>query len=44
MFALANESYAPENAKAEVKKAATTVIGHNHKDGIAHFLRERFSL
>jgi Cof subfamily protein (haloacid dehalogenase superfamily) len=44
MFALANESYAPENAKAEIKKAATTVIGHNHKDGIAHFLRERFSL
>lgn len=44
MFALADESYAPENAKAEIKKAASAVIGHNHKDGIAHFLRERFSL
>jgi Cof subfamily protein (haloacid dehalogenase superfamily) len=44
MFALADESYAPENAKDEIKKSATSVIGHNHKDGIAHFLRERFSL
>lgn len=44
MFALADESYAPENASAEIKKAANGVIGHNHKDGIAHFLRERFSL
>jgi Cof subfamily protein (haloacid dehalogenase superfamily) len=44
MFALADESYAPENAKAEIKKSATAVIGHNHQDGIAHFLRERFSL
>jgi len=44
MFAMANESYAPENAKAVIKKAANAVIGHNHKDGIAHFLRERFSL
>lgn len=44
MFAQADESYAPENAKHEIKKSATSVIGHNHKDGIAHFLRERFSL
>ena len=44
MFALADESYAPENAKVEIKESATSVIGHNHKDGIAHFLRERFSL
>jgi Cof subfamily protein (haloacid dehalogenase superfamily) len=44
MFALADESYAPENAKLEVKNSASAVIGHNHKDGIAHFLRERFSL
>ena len=44
MFALADESYAPKNAKDEIKKSATAVIGHNHKDGIAHFLRERFSL
>ncbi|MFT5677468.1 MAG: hydroxymethylpyrimidine pyrophosphatase-like HAD family hydrolase, partial [Paraglaciecola sp.] len=44
MFALADESYAPENAKVEIKKSASAIIGHNHKDGIAHFLRERFSL
>lgn len=44
MFALADESYAPENAKDDIKKAASAVIGHNHEDGIAHFLRERFSL
>jgi len=44
MFTLADESYAPQNAKADIKKAASAVIGHNHKDGIAHFLRERFSL
>ena len=44
MFALADESYAPENAKAEIRRSASAVIGHNHKDGIAHFLRERFSL
>lgn len=44
MFALADESYAPENASVQIKKSASAVIGHNHKDGIAHFLRERFSL
>jgi Cof subfamily protein (haloacid dehalogenase superfamily) len=44
MFELANESYAPENAKDEIKNSASAVIGHHHKDGIAHFLRERFSL
>ena len=44
MFELANESYAPENAKPEIKNSASAVIGHNHQDGIAHFLRERFSL
>jgi Cof subfamily protein (haloacid dehalogenase superfamily) len=44
MFALADESYAPENAKDEIKKSASAVIGHNSADGIAHFLRERFSL
>ena len=44
MFKLADESYAPENAKDVIKKSANAVIGHNHKDGIAHFLRERFSL
>jgi hypothetical protein len=44
MFSLADECYAPENAKDEIKRSASAVIGHNHEDGIAHFLRERFSL
>lgn len=44
MFARADESYAPDNAKAEVKAAASAVIGHHDSDGIAHFLRRRFEL
>lgn len=44
MFAMADESYAPANARAEIKAAATAVIGHHDADGIAHFLRERFVL
>jgi len=44
MFALADEAYAPVNAKESVKKAATAVIGHHNSDGIARFLRERFGL
>ena len=44
MFATADECYAPENAKPEVKAAATEVIGHHDEDGIARYLRERFDL
>ena len=44
MFELADEAYAPSNAKPYVKDVATSVIGHHDEDGIAHFLRERFSL
>ena len=44
MFELADECYAPANAKQPIKDIATKVIGHNQEDGIAHFLRERFSL
>lgn len=44
MFACADESYAPENAKTAVKAAATAVIEHHDADGVARFLRERFSL
>ena len=44
MFALADEAYAPVNAKEDVKKAATAVIGHHDEDGIARFLRRRFEL
>jgi Cof subfamily protein (haloacid dehalogenase superfamily) len=42
MFARADEAYAPANATAEVRAAATAVIGHHDEDGIARFLRERF--
>jgi hypothetical protein len=44
MFALADEAYAPDNARDDVKAAATAVIGHHDADGIARFLRERFAL
>ena len=44
MFKLADEAYAPSNAKPYIKDAATSVIGHHDEDGIARFLRERFSL
>jgi len=44
MFALADECYAPDNAKDYVKAVATEVIGHHDQDGIARFLRRRFGL
>ncbi len=44
MFKLANECYAPKNAKEEVKEVASEVIGDHDNDGVAHFLRERFNL
>lgn len=44
MFELADESYAPENAKVALKEAATAVVGRNDEDGIARFLRRRFDL
>lgn len=44
MFAAADEGYAPANANDAIKAAATAVIGHHDEEGIAHFLRERFSL
>ncbi|MEX1197864.1 MAG: HAD-IIB family hydrolase [Pseudohongiellaceae bacterium] len=44
MFAIADESYAPENAAADIRTAATAVIGHHDSDGVAKFLRERFDL
>lgn len=44
MFAIADEAYAPSNAKPPIKEAASSIIGHHHEDGVARFLRERFSL
>ena len=44
MFATADESYAPANATGHVKSVATEVIGDHDEDGVARFLRDRFSL
>jgi hydroxymethylpyrimidine pyrophosphatase-like HAD family hydrolase len=44
MFEAADEGYAPANANDAIKCAATAVIGHHDEEGIARFLRERFSL
>ena len=44
MFKLSDESYAPANAKIKLKEVATEIIGANDSDGVAHFLRQRFSL
>ena len=44
MFEAADESYAPANANEAVRAAATEVIGHHDEEGIAEFLRQRFSL
>ncbi|MGB5332662.1 MAG: HAD family hydrolase [Woeseiaceae bacterium] len=44
MFEAADESYAPANGNDRIRSAATAVIGHHDEEGIARFLRERFSL
>ena len=44
MFERADESYAPANADAHIREAATSVIGRHDEDGIARFLRKRFGL
>ncbi|MEO1079459.1 MAG: HAD family hydrolase [Pseudomonadota bacterium] len=44
LFAQADESYAPSNATASAKAAATAVIAHHNEDGVAEFLRHRYSL
>jgi Cof subfamily protein (haloacid dehalogenase superfamily) len=44
MFDMADECYAPANAIDEIKGRATKVIGHHNEDGVARFLRQRFSL
>ena len=40
MFAVADESYAVGNAKAEVKRAATGVIGSNEELGVVRYIME----
>ncbi|MFK8053783.1 MAG: HAD-IIB family hydrolase [Woeseiaceae bacterium] len=44
MFKAADECYAPANAKASIQALATEIIGHHDEDGIARFLRQRYSL
>ncbi|MEM9759409.1 MAG: HAD family hydrolase [Pseudomonadota bacterium] len=44
LFAQADESYAPANATASAKAAATAVIAHHNEDGVAEFLRHRYAL
>ncbi|ADZ91718.1 HAD-IIB family hydrolase [Marinomonas mediterranea] len=44
MFDYADASFAPHNAAPHVKSRATDVIGHHNEDGVAHFLRDYFSL
>ncbi len=41
LFQVADECYATANGLAEVKAAATAVIGSNQEDGVARFLLER---
>ncbi|MBO4457065.1 MAG: HAD-IIB family hydrolase [Butyrivibrio sp.] len=40
MFEIADESYAVENANADLKKIATAVIPSNDEDGVARWLSE----
>lgn len=40
LFEIADESYAVENAKEDVKKHATAVIGKNTEDAVAEFLNK----
>ena len=42
MFEIADECYAVENAKAELKRIATGVIPASSEDGVAKFLQARF--
>lgn len=41
MFALADESYAVENAHEDLKKYATAIISSNDEDGVARWLESR---
>ncbi len=40
MFQIADESYAVENAAAELKAIATGVIGDNNSDSVAEWLKK----
>ena len=40
LFEIADEAYAVKNAKEDVKKHATAVIGRNTEDAVAEFLNK----
>jgi hydroxymethylpyrimidine pyrophosphatase-like HAD family hydrolase len=44
MFRIADEAYAVANAIAELKQAATAVIGSNEEDAVACFLQKACGL
>ena len=44
LFTECDECYAPENAKDEVKAAATAIIGSNAEDGVARWLSRRLNM
>jgi hydroxymethylpyrimidine pyrophosphatase-like HAD family hydrolase len=44
MFASSDESFATDNALLHIKEAASDVIGHHDKDGVARYLRKRYDL
>lgn len=44
MFSVSNEAFATENAHNHIKDAATDVIDHHDRDGVAKFLRKRYDL
>ncbi|MDR3119718.1 MAG: HAD-IA family hydrolase [Clostridiales bacterium] len=43
LFSVCDECYAPADAKAEARAAATTVIGRSDEDGVARWLEARFA-
>ena len=44
MFSKSDEAYATDNALDHIKTAATDVIDHHDKDGVARYLRKRYNL
>ena len=43
MFEIADESFAVANARDELKKIATHIIGSNEEDSVVDLLKERFN-
>ena len=42
MFEIADESYAVENAREELKEKATGVIGRHDQDAVTRWLEENY--